>query len=281
MIRAKTRADNIERDDKLAREEENLAREKQNLAREKQNLAKEQETLARDKTPAREKKAIQNISTGTTPVRVTAASQVFTSAYTQSAHHSRNLGIITKSDSSLVVAKPDEQKAEGFKFNNEKKAHALTTWKNLLIKTRDYIPIRVRTIEVYEASIKKLIRAMRNYRETKPAGELCLQWKHERHALFQQEYWIPQTYCQLEVHFKNLEADVQFAYYNRPCSVHEYYELVCSDTPGYNAGRVKGQYNRASFRSAARQPMTSASSTRPVAHNPIRLPETSRSTARI
>jgi hypothetical protein len=32
----------------------------------------------------------------------------------------------------------------------------------LLIKTRDYIPFRVRTIEVYEASIKKLIGAMRN-----------------------------------------------------------------------------------------------------------------------
>jgi hypothetical protein len=70
------------------------------------------------------------------------------------------------------------------------------------------------------------------------------------------------------VYFKNLEADVQFAYYNRPCSVHEYYELVCRDTPGYNAGHVKGQHNRASFRSAARQPTTSASSTRPVAHNP-------------
>jgi hypothetical protein len=35
MIRAKTREDNIERDDKLAREEEKLAKEKQNLAREK------------------------------------------------------------------------------------------------------------------------------------------------------------------------------------------------------------------------------------------------------
>jgi hypothetical protein len=115
---------------------------------------------------------------------------------------------------------------------------------------------------------------MRNYKETKPAGNLCLQWKHEKHALLQEEYWIPQTYCELEVYFKNLEKDVQFAYNNRPCSVHEYYELVCSDTPGYNPAHVKGQHNRASFRSAARQPTTSASSTatsasskRPVAHN--------------
>jgi hypothetical protein len=43
-MRTKTRQDNIERDDKLAREEENLAREKQNLAREKQNLARENKT---------------------------------------------------------------------------------------------------------------------------------------------------------------------------------------------------------------------------------------------
>jgi hypothetical protein len=79
--REKTRQENIERDDKLAREEENLARERENLAREKETLAREKETLAREKetlardnTPAREKKAIQNISTDTTPVRVAASS---------------------------------------------------------------------------------------------------------------------------------------------------------------------------------------------------------------
>jgi hypothetical protein len=49
-----------------------------------------------------------------------------------------------------VVAKPEEHKAEGFKFNNEKKAHALTTWKNLLIETRDYMPFRVRSIRAYD-----------------------------------------------------------------------------------------------------------------------------------
>ena len=207
VMREKTRRENIERDDKiarekvnlirekqnlvreeqnlarekpnlareeqnLAREKQNLAREEQNLAREKPNLAREKETLVRDTIPARENKTIQNISTGTTPARVTASSQVFTSAYTQSARHDRSLGIITKSDSSLVVAKPDELKTEGFKFNNERKAYALMTWKNLLIKTRDYIPFRVRTIASYKASIKKLIGAMRNYKDCKPAGNL-------------------------------------------------------------------------------------------------------------
>jgi hypothetical protein len=171
---------------------------------------------------------------------VTSSSQVFTSACTQSARHDRSLGIITKSDSSLVVAKPNETKAEGFKFNNEKKAHALTTWKNLFIETRDYIPFRVRTIAVYEASIKKLIGAMRNYKEYKLPGNQCLQRKHEKHAALQQEYWIPQNYCEPEVYFMNLKKDVQFAYYNRPCSVHEYYELVCNDTPGYDPTHVKG-----------------------------------------
>jgi hypothetical protein len=92
---AKTRQDNHERDDKLAREEENLAREKENLAR--------------DNAPTKEKKAIQNISTGPTPARVATASQVFTSAYTQSAHHSRNLGILTKSESSTADTKPEPQ----------------------------------------------------------------------------------------------------------------------------------------------------------------------------
>jgi hypothetical protein len=168
------------------------------------------------------------------------------------------LGIITKSDSSLVVAKPEDRKAEGFKFNNEKKAHALTTWKNLLIETKDYLPFRVRSIRAYVASIKALIAAMRNYKETKPAGNQCLQWTHDTHALLQQEYWIPQTYIEPEVYCKNLEKDVRFAYYNRPCSVYEYYELVCNDTPGYSVAQAKGQR---CFRPAARQPTTSASST--------------------
>ena len=110
-----------------------------------------------------------------------------------------------------MQSQPDELRTEGFKFNNERKAYALMTWKNLLIKTRDYIPFRIRTIAFYKASIKKLIGAMRNYKDCKPAGNLCLQWKHEQHALLQQEYWIPQTYCEPEVYFKNLEKDVQFA----------------------------------------------------------------------
>jgi hypothetical protein len=184
------------------------------------------------------------------------------------------LGIITKSGSSLV-AKPEEQKAEGFKFNNGKKAHALTTWKNLLIETRDYKPFNVRSTRAHAASIKALIAAMRNYKGTKPAGNQCLQWTHDTHVLLQQEYWIPQTYIDPEVYFTNLEKDVQFAYYNRPCSVYEYYELVCKDTPGYDPAPVKGRHNRSNFRPAARQTTTSASSTttgasstQPVAHNP-------------
>jgi hypothetical protein len=70
VMRDKTRRENIERDDKIAREEETLAREKETLAREK-------EMLARDHKPAREKKVIQDISTGTTPARITTSSQVF------------------------------------------------------------------------------------------------------------------------------------------------------------------------------------------------------------
>jgi hypothetical protein len=49
VLSAKTRQDNLERDDKLAREEDDLAREKDNLAREKDNLAREKDNLAREK----------------------------------------------------------------------------------------------------------------------------------------------------------------------------------------------------------------------------------------
>ncbi len=97
VLRAKTREDNIERDDKIARKKENLAREKmparENLAREKMPA---RENLAREKMPARENKTTQNISTNATPVRAAASSKVLTSAYTLSARHDRSLGIITK-----------------------------------------------------------------------------------------------------------------------------------------------------------------------------------------
>jgi hypothetical protein len=108
-LRAKTREDNIKRDDEIAREQENLEREKEKGIREKQNLEREESNLARDTKPARVKKDIQDIATGATPAKITTSSQVFTSAYTQSAHHQRNLGIITKSESSMADAEPSSR----------------------------------------------------------------------------------------------------------------------------------------------------------------------------
>jgi hypothetical protein len=56
VLRAKTRKDNLEKDEEIARQEDNLAREKDNLAREKDNLAREKDNLAREKDNlAREK----------------------------------------------------------------------------------------------------------------------------------------------------------------------------------------------------------------------------------
>jgi hypothetical protein len=61
-----------------------------------------------------------------------------------------------------------------------------------------------------------------------------------------------------EVYFQNLEKDTCFAYYNRPCSVREYYEWACRDTPGYVKGH--GNLNGNPYK-AARHPA-------PIAHNP-------------
>ncbi len=120
--------------------------------------------LARDIKPARERRVPQDVNV--------------TTAYTQSAHHNRNLGIITKSDSSIKVAKPEPQgppsskqpggnELEGFKMNKEKRDLALTTWKNLLVATKDYRPYKMRSIESYEISIKVLVGAMKHYKEKK------------------------------------------------------------------------------------------------------------------
>ena len=132
-LRAKTREDNIKRNDEIAREQENLEREKEKGIREKQNLEREESNLARDTKPARVKKDIRDVATGATPAKITTSSQVFTSAYTQSAHHQRSLGIITKSESSMGDSKPGSQgqcasnQPEGFKMTKELKQLALTS----------------------------------------------------------------------------------------------------------------------------------------------------------
>jgi hypothetical protein len=161
----------------------------------------------------------------------------------------------------MADAKPGPQgqctsnQPEGFKLIKELKQLALTTWKELLVSTKDYVPFQVRTLQAYESSIKLLKRAMLHYKERKPPGEQCVSWDHNYFRELQQKCYIPQAYCEPEVYFQNLKKDSCFAYYNRPCSVREYYELACQDTPGYIAKHGM----------AARQARKYSA---PIAHNP-------------
>ncbi len=118
-------------------------------------------------------------------------------------------------------------------MTKELKQLALTTWKELLVSTRDYVPFQQRSFPAHENTIKRLKSAMRHYKEHKPPGEQCVSWDHNYFLELQKEYYIPQAYCDPEMYFKNLKKNSCFAYYNRPCSVREYYESACQDTPGY------------------------------------------------
>jgi hypothetical protein len=112
---------------------------------------------------------------------------------------------------------------------------------------------------------------MKHYKENKPPGEQTVMWDHGKYKSLQREYWIPQSYSPPEEYFKNIERDSSFAYYNRPNLVYEYYDLVYSDTPGYVKGYYRGNSTAQTYpvmTQTARQPIKSASSNRPVAHNP-------------
>jgi hypothetical protein len=92
-------------------------------------------------------------------------------------------------------------------------------------------------------------------------------WDHGKYKSLQREYWIPQNYSPAEEYFNRPMS----VYHNRPMSVYEYYDLVCSDNPGYVKGYYRGNSTAQTYpvmTQAARQPIKSASSTRPVAHNP-------------
>ncbi len=67
----------------------------------------------------------------------------------------------------------------------------LTTWKELLMKTKDYTPFKVRTIKTYKNSIKTLKWAIKHFREHKPPGEQSQGWDHGFFLSMQKEYWIP------------------------------------------------------------------------------------------
>jgi hypothetical protein len=122
---------------------------------------------------------------------------------------------------------------EAFQMTKELKQLALKSWKNLLVSTRDYVPFQTRTAQTHERSIKLLKRAISHWKDNKPPGLQCISWDHDYFREAQQEYYIPQAFCDPEIYFQSLKKDPCFAYYNRPCSLKVYYELLCGDTPGY------------------------------------------------
>ena len=136
-------------------------------------------------------------------------------------------------------------------MTKELKQLALTSWKNLLVSTKDYAPFQAKAVKTHENSIKLLRRAIAHWKETKPPGLQCISWDHDYFRAAQRTYYIPQTYCDPEVYFQNIKKDPSFAYYNRPCSMKVYYELLCADTPGY-----------------AKQQRQPRKHTAPIAHNP-------------
>ncbi len=55
---------------------------------------------------------------------------------------------------------------------------ALTIWKNLLLKTKDYEPALQKSTAMHDENLRFLCNAMRGFRESRLRGMQALQWEH-------------------------------------------------------------------------------------------------------
>jgi hypothetical protein len=202
--------------------------------------------------PAQEKVTASAPKVKTRVIKDLSGDNVLTSAYTQSSHHQRNLDIVLKKDTSvmdpnhrkLAESAKSVQGIEGTKNNHrpatrEEIVRALDLRKNYLIKSEEYIPHQQRSEDRHLERIRVLKGAMSDYTRFNPAGPQSVPFQHPRFEPLQREYNIPMHYKSPAFFFKEVESNLGALFKYRLCSVWEFYDLLCKDTPGY---RFKPNY---------------------------------------
>ncbi len=74
---------------------------------------------------------------------------------------------------------------------------------------------------------------MSDFTRFNPAGAKSISFQHPRFGPIQREYNIPMQYRSPKYFFKEVEWNTGALFMWRVCSVWEFYDLLCKDTPGY------------------------------------------------
>ncbi len=79
--------------------------------------------------------------------------------------------------------------------------------------------------------IKFLKSAMVDFRYLKLKGLAALRTEHDNFRTVQSRYFIPREFCMLEQFFREVQTDRNVLYWKRCCSMVDFYNMCCMDTP--------------------------------------------------
>jgi hypothetical protein len=113
----------------------------------------------------------------------------------------------------------------------EQKWESLKMWKDLMSTTDDYKPSQHRSELAHLKEIKFLKTAMGDFRGMKLKGLAALKSEHDNYRTVQSRYYIPREFCMPEQFFREVQFDRNVLYWKRCCSMVDFYNLCCKDTP--------------------------------------------------
>jgi hypothetical protein len=119
----------------------------------------------------------------------------------------------------------------------EQKWEALKMWKDLMSTTDDYKPLQHRSELAHLKEIKFLKAAMGDFRGMKLKGLAALKSEHGNYRTVQSRYYIPREFCMPEQFFREVQFDRNVLYWKRCCSMMDFYNLCCKDTPFFKEKR--------------------------------------------
>ncbi len=116
-------------------------------------------------------------------------------------------------------------------FTREQKCESLNMWKDLMLTTGDYKPSQHQPELAHLKEIKFLKAAMGDFRGMKLKGLAALKTEHDNYRTVQSRYYIPREFCMPEQFFREVKFDRSVLYWERCCSMVDFYNLCCKDTP--------------------------------------------------
>jgi hypothetical protein len=121
----------------------------------------------------------------------------------------------------------------------EQKMEALKIWKDLLVSTNHYQPLVPRSPEEELKEVKVLKSAMNHFRLLRLTGMKKLRNTHDEFKYLQERYYIPRDFIMPADFFREEQLDFNVAYDKRCCSLHDFYNMLSKDSPGFVSKEIR------------------------------------------